>query len=162
MGITFFCDSNGVMEIYPYATPYLTFSGWRKQAASQGLENYNHHSKILWGSEGCRVSPRKSKIHFQQFFLHFLISITSKKSWNLTKSCLSYFSICKSNFSKCPFWDMAILVVCWRFLWTNLAKLSPVDFRISLLVDLDDNNGQNKFEVDISQHVAKISNFGPK
>ena len=47
------------------------------------------------------------------------------------------------------------------FLWTKMAKLSPIDFKISLLVDLV-NNGQNKFEVDISKHVAKISNFGPK
>ena len=57
---------------------------------------------------------------------------------------------------------MAILVVFWRFLWTNLVKLIPIDLKIGLLIDLNVNSEQNKFEVDISQHVAKIHNIGPK
>ena len=56
----------------------------------------------------------------------------------------------------CPFGDMAILVVFWRFLWTKMAKLSPIDFKISLPTDVNVNEGQNKFEVDISKHEAKI------
>ena len=57
---------------------------------------------------------------------------------------------------------MAILVIFWRFLWTNMAKLSPNDFKISFLLDVNVNDGQNKFEVDILKHKAKVSNFWPK
>ena len=57
---------------------------------------------------------------------------------------------------------MAILVVFWRSLWTNMAKLSPIDFKISLPLDVNVNDGENKFEVDISKHKAKVSNFWPK
>ena len=57
---------------------------------------------------------------------------------------------------------MAILVFFWRFLWTKMAKLSAIDFKISFPVDVNVNDGKNKFEVDISKHEARISNFCPK
>ena len=43
-----------------------------------------------------------------------------------------------------------------------MVKLSPIDFKISLPTDVNANDGQNKFEVDISKHEAKIFNFYPK
>ena len=44
---------------------------------------------------------------------------------------------------------MFILVVFWRFLWAEMAKLSLIDFKIGLPIHLYVNNGQNKLEVDI-------------
>ena len=38
----------------------------------------------------------------------------------------------------------------------------PIDFQLVLLLNIDGNNGQNKFEVHISKNVVKIANFRPK
>ena len=42
-----------------------------------------------------------------------------------------------------------------------MARLSPIDFKFSLPTDVNVNEAKNKFEVDISKHEAKISNFCP-
>ena len=57
---------------------------------------------------------------------------------------------------------MAILVVFWRFLGAQMGKLSPIDFKFGLYININVNDGQNKFEVHISKHLAKIANFWPK
>ena len=44
---------------------------------------------------------------------------------------------------------MAILVFFWRSLWAKMAKLSLIDFKIGLPVNLYVNEGQNKLEVEI-------------
>ena len=51
---------------------------------------------------------------------------------------------------------MAILVIFWRFLWAEMAKLSLIDFKIGLPIILKVNDGQNKFELHISKNSAKI------
>ena len=57
---------------------------------------------------------------------------------------------------------MAILVFFWRFLWAQMAKLSPIHFKIGLPIILYVNIGQTKFESDILKIVAKIRGFWPK
>ena len=57
---------------------------------------------------------------------------------------------------------MAILVIFWRFLWAEMAKLSLIDFKIGLPIILKVNDGQNKFELHISKYSAKIASFWPK
>ena len=66
------------------------------------------------------------------------------------------------HFGKNGFWDTAILVVFWRFLWDKTAKLSLIDFKIGLPIILKVNDGQNKFELHISKDSAKIASFWPK
>ena len=44
---------------------------------------------------------------------------------------------------------MAFLVIFWRFLWAQMAKLSLIDFKIGFPVHHYLNEGQNKLEVDI-------------
>ena len=83
--------------------------------------------------------------------------ICLKKSWELSKSCLNYFSTSEANFFKCPFWDNMLIWPFWwflMFLWAWMANLSQINLNV--------NDGQNKFEVDISKNVAKIANFWPK
>ena len=48
------------------------------------------------------------------------------------------------------------------FLEAKLVILGPVDFLFGLPINLIVNAGQNKFEVDILKHVAKIANLRPK
>ena len=43
-----------------------------------------------------------------------------------------------------------------------MAKLSPINFIIGLLTNLNVNGGQNKFKVDFSKNVAKIAKIGLK
>ena len=57
---------------------------------------------------------------------------------------------------------MAVLVFFWRFLWAEMAKLSPIDLKIGLAINLKVNDGQTKFEVDISKKFAKWLGFRPK
>ena len=40
-----------------------------------------------------------------------------------------------------------------------MAKLGPIDFTIGLPIDITVNDGQNKYEVHISNNEAKISYF---
>ena len=44
----------------------------------------------------------------------------------------------------------------WRFLWVQMAELSPIDFTIGLPIILEVNEGQNKFEVNISKQSGQI------
>ena len=48
------------------------------------------------------------------------------------------------------------------FLEAKLVILGPIDFLFGLPINLIVNVGQNKFEVDISNNVAKIANLRPK
>ena len=57
---------------------------------------------------------------------------------------------------------MAIFALFWRFLWDKMAKLSPIDFKFGLHINIKENDGQNRFEVHISKNVAKMANFWPK
>ena len=54
---------------------------------------------------------------------------------------------------------MAILVVFWRFLGAHMANLSQIDFKFGLPIIIKVKDGQNKFEVHISKHSAKIASF---
>ena len=47
------------------------------------------------------------------------------------------------------------------FLEAKLVILGPTDFLFGLPINLIVNAGQNKFEVDILKHVAKIANLRP-
>ena len=57
---------------------------------------------------------------------------------------------------------MAILVVFWGFLGAQMGELSPIDFGFGLCIDIDVNDGQNRFGVRISEHLAGIANFWPR
>ena len=57
---------------------------------------------------------------------------------------------------------MAIFVFFWVFLLAKMAKLCPIDFKIGLPINNNENDGQNKFEVHISKNVAKMGNFWSK
>ena len=53
------------------------------------------------------------------------------------------------------FWDMAFC----GFLEDKMINLGPIDFLLGLLLNINVNNGQNKFEVHIFKKMAKIANF---
>ena len=40
--------------------------------------------------------------------------------------------------------------------WDKIANLCLIDFKIGLYIKVNINSGQNKFEVDISNRLAKI------
>ena len=42
-----------------------------------------------------------------------------------------------------------------RFLWAKMNNLSPIDFKIGLPINLNENDGQNKFEVGIFKKWPK-------
>ena len=44
---------------------------------------------------------------------------------------------------------MVILVFFWKLLWAEMAKLSLIDFKIGLPINIYVNIGPNKLEVDI-------------
>ena len=43
-----------------------------------------------------------------------------------------------------------------------MINLGPIDFLLGLLLNINVNNGQNKFEVHILKNMARIANFQPK
>ena len=43
-----------------------------------------------------------------------------------------------------------------------MGKISPINFIIGLLTDLNVNSGQNKFKVDVLKNVVEIANIGLK
>ena len=55
---------------------------------------------------------------------------------------------------------MAIFVVV--VLRTKIVNLGPIDFQLGLPLNINGNDGQNKFEVHIPKNVAKVANFWPK
>ena len=44
----------------------------------------------------------------------------------------------------------------------KIVNLGPIDFKLSLSLKINGNDGQNKFEIQLSKHVAKMANFRPK
>ena len=58
-------------------------------------------------------------------------------------------------------WDFEIRPFLW-FLEAKVVSLGPIDFQLSLPLNINWNDGQNKFEVHISKNVAKMANFQPK
>ena len=60
-----------------------------------------------------------------------------------------------------PKWHFKI----WPFLWfleDKIVNLGPIDFKLGVPVNINVNDGQNKFEVHMSKNMAKIVNFQPK
>ena len=43
-----------------------------------------------------------------------------------------------------------------------MVNLGPIDFKLSLSLNINENDEQNKFEVHISKNEAKMVNFQPK
>ena len=43
-----------------------------------------------------------------------------------------------------------------------MVNLGPIDFQLGWPLNINGNDRQNKFEVHISKHVAKMANFRPK
>ena len=59
----------------------------------------------------------------------FSCAATAKKSWKNMNRSPGYKTKRETHYGKNSFWDiMAILVVVWRFLWAQMAKLSLIDF----------------------------------
>ena len=52
---------------------------------------------------------------------------------------------------------MAILEFFLEFFGDRMANLGQVDFKLGLYIGVNVNNGQNKFEVHISKHLAKMA-----
>ena len=50
----------------------------------------------------------------------------------------------------------------YGFLEDKMANLGPVDFLLGLPLNINVNDGHNKFEVHISKNMAKRANFQPK
>ena len=48
------------------------------------------------------------------------------------------------------------------FLEAKLVNLSPIDFLLGLPLDINANDGQNKFEIHISINMERITNYQPK
>ena len=63
------------------------------------------------------------------------------------------------NWGKIEFQNMAVLVFFWGFIGHKIVNISPFNLKISLPIDLDLNDGQNKNQAHISEAVTKISNF---
>ena len=53
------------------------------------------------------------------------------------------------------------MAIFWVF-EAKMINLGPVDFLLGLPLNNNVKDGQNKFEVHISKHIAKIANFQPK
>ena len=45
----------------------------------------------------------------------------------------------------------------WSFFWDIMANLGLIDFKIGLHIKVNVNEGQNKFEIHISKHLAKMA-----
>ena len=58
-------------------------------------------------------------------------------------------------------WNFEIRPFLW-FLEAKVVSLGPIDFQLSLPLNINGNEGQNKFEVPISKNVARMANFRPK
>ena len=54
------------------------------------------------------------------------------------------------------------MYIVWRFLWNEMANLGLIHFYISFPDNINANNGQNKFQVQILKNVAKMTNYLPK
>ena len=52
---------------------------------------------------------------------------------------------------------MAILVIFWSYLWDRMANLGLLDFKLGLYIKVNVNDRQNKFEVHILKHLAKMA-----
>ena len=46
-----------------------------------------------------------------------------------------------------------------QFLEDTMVNLGPINFQMSLPFDLNVNDGENKFKVNISKNMAKVANF---
>ena len=57
---------------------------------------------------------------------------------------------------------MATLVSFWSFFEDRMADLSLIDFKLSLYIKVNVNNGKNKYKVHISKNVAKMAILWPK
>ena len=60
-----------------------------------------------------------------------------------------------------PKWHFEI----WQFYYvleTKVVNLGPIDFKLDFPLNINVNEGQNKFEVHVSKTMAKIANFQPK
>ena len=44
-----------------------------------------------------------------------------------------------------------------EFFGDRIANLGPIDFKLGLYIKVNVNEGQNKFEVHISKHLAKMA-----
>ena len=52
---------------------------------------------------------------------------------------------------------MANLVSFWSLFGDIMANLGPIVFKLGLYIKVNVNSGQNKFEVHISKHLAKMA-----
>ena len=59
-------------------------------------------------------------------------------------------------------WDIEIIWPFCGFLDTKVANLGPIDFQLGLPLNINRNEGQNRFEVHISKNVSKMAHFRPK
>ena len=57
---------------------------------------------------------------------------------------------------------MATLVSFWSFIGDRMADLGLIDFKLGLYINVNVNSGQYKFEVHISNNVAKMAILRPK
>ena len=51
---------------------------------------------------------------------------------------------------------MATLVSFWSYFGDRMANLGLIDFKLGLYIEVNVNVGQNKFEVHIPKHLAKM------
>ena len=58
-------------------------------------------------------------------------------------------------------WDLEIRPFC-GFLESKMVNLRPIDFRLGLHLNINGNDGQNKFKVHIPMNGSKMANFRPK
>ena len=54
------------------------------------------------------------------------------------------------------FCDMATLVSFWSFVGDRMANLGLIDFKLGLYIKVNLKDMQNKFEVHITKHLAKM------
>ena len=52
---------------------------------------------------------------------------------------------------------MAILVIFWTFFGDRMSNLGLIDFKLGLYIKVNVNDGQNKFKLNISKHLAKMT-----
>ena len=92
----------------------------------------------------------------------FTPATPKKESYKNNKRSQSYKPLFKRHFGKKQVSRYGLFCVFWRFLYSQMAKLCPINFIIGLPPNLNVNGGQNKFIVDVSKNVAKITNIWPK
>ena len=105
-------------------------------------------------SQGIRTTDPHlfSKIPIESSVLNLVDSENFMK--NIAK-CKSLRLLSKRDLRKNANRDMATFMV----FGTKVVNLGPIDFLLDFTLNINVNDGENKFEVHISKHMAKIANL---